>query len=86
MIESKQIIGVVGLGRMGTAIVKNILKSGFSLIVYNRTSDKTSPLVEAGAMKATSPKGVAIKSDIVITSLRDDIAVLDVVSGEEGIL
>jgi 3-hydroxyisobutyrate dehydrogenase-like beta-hydroxyacid dehydrogenase len=42
--------------------------------------------VEAGATKAASPKEVAIKSDVVITSLRDDIAVLDVVSGEEGIL
>jgi 3-hydroxyisobutyrate dehydrogenase len=52
MIESKQNIGVVGLGRMGTAIANNILKSGFSLVVYNRTSDKASSLVEAGATKA----------------------------------
>jgi 3-hydroxyisobutyrate dehydrogenase-like beta-hydroxyacid dehydrogenase len=69
MIESKhQNIGVVGLGRMGTAIANNILKSGFSLVVYNRTSDKTSSLVKAGATKAASPKEVAIKSDVVITS------------------
>ncbi len=86
MIESKQNIGVVGLGRMGTAIANNILKSGFNLVVYNRTPDKTSSLVEAGATKAASPKEIAMKSDVVITSLRDDIAVLDVVSGEEGIL
>ena len=66
MIESKQIIGVVG--HMGTVIAKNILKSGFSLVVYNRTSDKTSSLVKAGATKAASPKEVAIKSDVVITS------------------
>jgi 3-hydroxyisobutyrate dehydrogenase-like beta-hydroxyacid dehydrogenase len=33
MIESKQNIGVVGLGRMGTAIANNILKSGFSLVI-----------------------------------------------------
>jgi lactate dehydrogenase-like 2-hydroxyacid dehydrogenase len=71
MIESKQNIGVVGLGRMGTAIANNILKSGFSLVVYNRTPDKTSSLVEAGATKAASPKDVAMKSDVVITSLRE---------------
>ena len=35
--ESAQNIGIVGLGRMGTAIAKNILKSGFKVVVYNRT-------------------------------------------------
>ena len=84
--ESIQNIGVIGLGRMGTAIASNILKSGFNVIVYNRTADKTHLLIEAGALKATSPKEVAMKSDVVVTSLRDDRAVLDVVSGEEGIL
>jgi 3-hydroxyisobutyrate dehydrogenase-like beta-hydroxyacid dehydrogenase len=84
--ESIQNIGVIGLGRMGTAIASNILKSGFNVIVYNRTADKTRSLVEAGALKATSPKEVARKSDVLLTSLRDDHAVLDVVSGEKGIL
>jgi 3-hydroxyisobutyrate dehydrogenase-like beta-hydroxyacid dehydrogenase len=59
MIESIHNIGVVGLGRMGTAIANNILKSGFNLVVYNRKSDKTRSLVGAGATKATSPKEVA---------------------------
>jgi phosphoglycerate dehydrogenase-like enzyme len=39
MIEYIQTIGVVGLGRMGTAIANNILKSGFNLVVYDRTQD-----------------------------------------------
>ncbi len=86
MIESIQNIGVVGLGRMGTAIAHNILKSGFNLVVYNRTPDNTRSLIEAGATKATSPKEVAVKSDVLVTSLTDDRAVLDLVSGEEGIL
>jgi 3-hydroxyisobutyrate dehydrogenase-like beta-hydroxyacid dehydrogenase len=84
--EFIQNIGVIGLGRMGTAIASNIIKSGFNVIVYNRTADKTHSLVDAGALKATSPKEVAMKSDVVVTSLRDDRAVLDIVSGEEGIL
>ena len=57
MIEYIQTIGVVGLGRMGTAIANNILKSGFNLVVYDRTPDRTRSLVEAGAAAtATSPK------------------------------
>jgi 3-hydroxyisobutyrate dehydrogenase len=75
MIEYIQTIGVVGLGRMGTAIANNILKSGFNLVVYNRTSDKTRSLVEAGATTATSPKQAAMRSDVLVTSLTDDRAV-----------
>jgi 3-hydroxyisobutyrate dehydrogenase-like beta-hydroxyacid dehydrogenase len=85
-LESIQNIGLIGLGRMGTAIANNILKSRFKLVVYNRTSDKTRPLVESGAISAASPKEVAAKSDIILTSLRDDRALLDVVTGDEGIL
>ena len=59
---------------------------GLNVIVYNRTESETRPLVEAGAVKALSPKEVAMKSDVLVTSLREDQAVLDVVSGEEGIL
>ncbi|MFL6327298.1 MAG: NAD(P)-dependent oxidoreductase [Nitrososphaeraceae archaeon] len=84
--ESIQNIGVIGLGRMGTAIANNIIKSGFNLIVYNRTPDKARTLVQAGAVMAASPKEVASKSDVILTSLRDDAAVLEVVNGEKGIL
>ena len=55
-------------------------------MVYNRTPDKTRFLVGAGATKATSPKEVAMRSDVLVTSLTDDRAVLDLVTGEEGIL
>jgi 3-hydroxyisobutyrate dehydrogenase-like beta-hydroxyacid dehydrogenase len=72
---------------MGTAIANNILKSGFKLVVYNRTPDKTRSLVEAEATTDTSPKQAAMRSDVLVTSLTDDRAVLDLSSsGEEGIL
>jgi 3-hydroxyisobutyrate dehydrogenase-like beta-hydroxyacid dehydrogenase len=57
-----QTISLIGLGRMGTAIVNNILKSGFNLVVYNKTSDKTRTLVESGAISAANPKEAAAKS------------------------
>jgi 3-hydroxyisobutyrate dehydrogenase-like beta-hydroxyacid dehydrogenase len=85
-VESIQNVGFIGLGRMGTSIANNILKSGFNLVVYNRTSEKSRALVEAGAISVSSPKEAAAKSDVLLTSLRDDRALLDVVCGEEGIL
>jgi 3-hydroxyisobutyrate dehydrogenase-like beta-hydroxyacid dehydrogenase len=85
-LQSIQNIGFIGLGRMGTAIANNILKSGYYLVAYNRTSDKTHSLVESGAISAANPNEAAAKSDVILTSLRDDRALLEVVNGEEGIL
>ena len=53
---------------MGTSIANNILKSGFNLVVYNRTSEKSRALVEAGAISASSPKEAAAKSDVLLTN------------------
>jgi 3-hydroxyisobutyrate dehydrogenase-like beta-hydroxyacid dehydrogenase len=69
-----------------SSIANNILKSGFNVVVYNRTPGKTRSLIGMGATKATSTKEVATKSDVLLTSLTDDRAVLDIVIGEEGIL
>jgi 3-hydroxyisobutyrate dehydrogenase-like beta-hydroxyacid dehydrogenase len=71
---------------MGTEIANNIIKSGFNLVVYNRTADKTRTLAESRAVVTTSPKEAASKSDVILTSLRDDAALLEVVNGENGIL
>ncbi len=84
--ESIHNVGVIGLGRMGTEIANNVIKSGFKLVVYNRTVDKTRALSEAGAVVTASPKEAASKSDVILTSLRDDAALLEVVNGEKGIL
>ena len=45
-------IGFLGLGIMGTAMARNILKAGFPLSVYNRTPAKAEELVAAGATLA----------------------------------
>jgi len=79
-------VGFIGLGKMGSGICSNIQKAGFELSVYNRTKSKMEPFVKAGAFECKSPKELAERSDIVLTSLMDDQSVLDIVSGDEGIL
>lgn len=79
-------VGFIGLGRMGSAMAHNLLRAGFSLTVYNRTPIKAQPLIDAGASQAASPKEASINADIVITSLMDDQSVLDVVTGDKGLL
>ncbi len=79
-------VSFVGLGQMGSAVARNLLRSGFELTVYNRTLAKALPLVDAGAINATSPAEAARNADVVITSLMDDQSVLDVVTRTDGLL
>lgn len=79
-------VGFIGLGRMGFPMAHNLLKAGFDLTVYNRTATKAQPLVDLGASPAASPREAALNADVVITSLMDDQSVLDMVTGEEGLL
>jgi 3-hydroxyisobutyrate dehydrogenase-like beta-hydroxyacid dehydrogenase len=71
---------------MGSGIARNIQKAGFSLVVYNRTAEKTRPFVAAGAKAARSPREAAATADFVVTCLMDDRSVLDCVEGADGIL
>jgi len=79
-------VSVIGLGRMGSGIARNILKAGFTLTVYNRTPAKMRPLIDQGATGARSPREAAAAADAVVTSLMDDQSVLDAVNGEHGLL
>ena len=60
-IRSIQNIGFVDLNWIGGDIANNILKSGFNLVVCNRTQEKTHALVQSGAISAASPKEAAAK-------------------------
>ena len=55
MSEPVQQVGFIGLGPMGAAIARNILKAGFALTVYNRTATKMRSFLDAGAKGAASP-------------------------------
>lgn len=79
-------IAFIGLGKIGSGIAKNVQASGCRFAVYNRTPEKTQPFAAAGARVARSAREAATSADIVITCLMDDKSVLDMLSGEDGIL
>ena len=78
-------LGFIGLGHMGTGMAANLLKAGHEVTVYNRTPEKTAPLVALGATAARQLAD-ACRGDAVITMLADDPAVESVVFGDGGIL
>ena len=79
-------IGLIGTGMLGKAVGMHLLKSGYSLVAYNRTKDKTKELEINGAEIADSPKDVALKSDVVITVVKDAEAVKKISFEKDGII
>jgi 3-hydroxyisobutyrate dehydrogenase-like beta-hydroxyacid dehydrogenase len=86
MSEEIRRVGFIGLGRMGSAMARNLLKTGFDLSVYNRTAAKMRPLVDEGATGAGSRREASTGADVVLTCLMDDRSVLESVTGEQGLL
>ena len=81
-----QKIGYIGLGLMGKSMARNILKSGFPLVVHNRSRAVVDELVNEGARSASSPCEVAGQVNVVFTNLPDSSDVEQVVLGEHGII
>jgi 3-hydroxyisobutyrate dehydrogenase/glyoxylate/succinic semialdehyde reductase len=79
-------IGFIGLGIMGSRMAANLLRKGYSLVVYNRTAHKAMPLVEKGAAQAGTPAGVGVQADVLFTMLSDPQAVQEMAGGENGFL
>jgi len=79
-------IGFIGLGSLGTPIAANILESGHSLHVYNRTVSKTKPLADKGAIVKESISLLAKECDIIFTIVSDDAALKEISEGENGLI
>jgi len=80
------IIGLIGTGMLGEAVGLHLLKSGFSLCVYNRTKSKTKSLEENGAIISDTPKNVAQSSELIITCVKDGDASEQILFGQDGVV
>jgi 3-hydroxyisobutyrate dehydrogenase-like beta-hydroxyacid dehydrogenase len=85
-IDKKVVIGVIGLGIMGSSFASNLLSRSYNVHVYNRTKEKAQPLIEKGAVFHSTPRELASAADIIMTSLTDEVAVDSVAFGKDGLL
>ena len=79
-----EILGFVGVGRMGGPMASRLLDAGHRLCVYDLSEAATAPLVARGAQLAASPAEVASVASIVIISLPTPDVVKQVVLGGNG--
>jgi 2-hydroxy-3-oxopropionate reductase len=77
-------IGFIGLGIMGKPMVRNLLKAGYPVVVYNRSPEPIQELAAEGAGVAQSPREVASQVDVLITCVSDSPDVEAVLLGQDG--
>ena len=77
-------IGIIGVGRMGLAMARNLIGVGYPVTGYRRSA--MDEFVAAGGTAAASPAAVAEDADIVFTCLPDDDAVRNALEQPDGLL
>ncbi|HEV8563645.1 MAG TPA: NAD(P)-binding domain-containing protein [Actinomycetota bacterium] len=78
-------IGFIGLGIMGKPMAGNLLRAGIELVVHSRSPAPVDELVTEGAARASGPRELAAKVEVVITMLPDSPDVELVMFGEDGV-
>src|SRR5579859_2572758 len=79
-------IGFIGLGIMGRPMVKNLMKAGHTVIVFDAFPKALDATVAEGAQRAGSSKEVASLATTVITMVPDGPQVEEAVLGPGGVL
>jgi 3-hydroxyisobutyrate dehydrogenase-like beta-hydroxyacid dehydrogenase len=79
-----QTIGFIGVGKIGLPICKNLIKSGYRVVGYRRSS--LYEFAQAGGVPAHSCAEVGSTVDIVFTCLPSDEALQDVIQGPNGLI
>jgi 3-hydroxyisobutyrate dehydrogenase len=68
-------IAVLGIGIMGTGMVRSLLRNGHDVTVWNRHEEKAKPLAADGARVESSSAAAVADADVVLTMLFDEPAV-----------
>ena len=62
-----EVIALVGMGLLGSALAENLMAAGFAVRVYNRTRGRERSLTKTGAIASATPRACVTGADVVIT-------------------
>src|SRR5215475_4162523 len=77
-------IGFVGIGKIGMPIAENLIKSGYRVLGYRRSS--MAEFEKIGGMPARSPADIGAQSEIVFCCMPSSEALDDVIQGAQGLV
>lgn len=79
-----QTVGLIGVGKIGLPIAENLIKSGYRVLGYRRSS--LADFERLGGVAATSPADVGAQANIVLSCLPSAKALDEVVRGKNGLV
>lgn len=79
-------VGLVGLGKMGSAIAERLASKRMAPLVWDRDPQVMQAHDDKGLRVALGPQDIAATSDIIISIISEDSGVLDLFHGERGFL
>ncbi|MFJ7288125.1 NAD(P)-dependent oxidoreductase [Curtobacterium sp. NPDC098951] len=77
-------MSVLGTGAMGAGVAGSLLREGHVVTVWNRSADKAAPLGDRGATVADDPGAAVAEAEVVLLTLFDTDAVVDVLEAAAG--
>lgn len=80
------IIGFIGLGNLGSKLAGTLLRNGRELIVHDLDPTAARPLLDRGALWASTPRELALRSALVITCLPSPAISAQVLEQRDGVL
>lgn len=78
-------LGFIGTGGMGSGMAANLLKAGYNLVVHDLRREVTRVLESHGAQVKDSPRAVAEASEVVLSMLPYNEALIEVGLGKAGL-
>lgn len=79
-------IGLVGLGRMGSAIAQRLTEQGFEIVAWDHAEQPRKAAATRGVRIAPNPKAIAAETEIAISIITEDNGVRKIFTGENGLL
>ncbi|MFL5088639.1 MAG: NAD(P)-dependent oxidoreductase [Xanthobacteraceae bacterium] len=86
MADAKERVGIVGVGRMGLAMAKHLIKHGYPLTVCDINQESLNKAQQMGAAVARTPAELGRAATFVILGVGYDDEVNAVVLGADGVL
>lgn len=83
---AKEVVGVVGVGRMGLAMLKHMIRNGYETVAYDINAEALKKAEEAGAKPAATPGEVGKLSTFVILAVGFDNEVNEIVFDKGGLM
>jgi 3-hydroxyisobutyrate dehydrogenase-like beta-hydroxyacid dehydrogenase len=86
MAERSMKVGVIGLGRMGSAICRRLGERGFEVVGWDRSATATRAAADKGIRTAAGARAVTAASEVVISIITEDKGSRALFTGRDGVL